>query len=137
MRFNVVLVAIDTLRFDRVNSSRMPNLCSLLRESVFFTNHYSEAIPTHPSFTTIFTGVSPLVHGIVCHAGSAQLSPWLPMLPKLLNAASRSSCSCTTGTPTPSTLRQGVTLRGFTLATLVVTFSALIGSPLRGSSSKR
>ncbi|MCC6050103.1 MAG: hypothetical protein LM580_05325 [Thermofilum sp.] len=28
-------------------------------------------------------------------------------------------------------------LRGFTLATLVVTFSALIGSPLRGSSSKR
>lgn len=87
VRFNVVLVAIDTLRFDRVNSSRMPNLCSLLRESVFFTNHYSEAIPTHPSFTTIFTGVSPLVHGIVCHAGAAQLSPRLPTLPKLLNAA--------------------------------------------------
>jgi arylsulfatase A-like enzyme len=65
----------------------MPNLCSLLRESVFFTNHYSEAIPTHPSFTTIFTGVSPLVHGIVCHAGAAQLSPRLPTLPKLLNAA--------------------------------------------------
>jgi arylsulfatase A-like enzyme len=105
VRFNVVLVVIDTLRFDRVNSSHMPNLCSLLRESVFFTNHYSEAIPTHPSFTTIFTGVSPLVHGIVCHAGSAQLSPWLPMLPKLLNVASRSSCSCTTGTPTPPTPR--------------------------------
>lgn len=86
-RLNVVLVAFDTLRFDRVDRSYMPNLCSLLRESVFFTNHYSEAIPTHPSFTTTFTGVSPLAHGIVCHAGSAQLSPWLPTLPRLLNAA--------------------------------------------------
>ena len=86
-RFNVILVAFDTLRFDKVDRLYMPNLCSLLRESVLFTNHYSEAIPTHPSFTTIFTGVSPLVHGIVCHAGSAQLSPKLPTLPRLLEGA--------------------------------------------------
>ena len=64
--FNVILVAFDTLRFDRVNQVHMPNVHSLLRDSMFFTGHYSEGIPTHPSFTTIFTGVSPLVHGVVC-----------------------------------------------------------------------
>ncbi|NHV06221.1 MAG: sulfatase-like hydrolase/transferase, partial [Thaumarchaeota archaeon] len=87
-KFNVVLVAFDTLRFDRVNQANMPSIHSLLRDSVFFTNHYSEAIPTHPSFTTIFTGISPLIHGIVCHAGLAQLRSYeVHTLPQLLNDA--------------------------------------------------
>jgi len=87
-KFNVVLAAFDTLRFDRVNQVNMPSIHSLLRDSVFFTNHYSEAIPTHPSFTTIFTGISPLIHGIVCHAGLAQLRSYgVHTLPQLLNDA--------------------------------------------------
>jgi arylsulfatase A-like enzyme len=85
--FNVILVAFDTLRFDRVDQVHMPNVYSLLRDSMFFTRHYSEGIPTHPSFTTIFTGVSPLVHGVVCHDGSVQLSRDIPTIPRLLKNA--------------------------------------------------
>ncbi|MGC8571577.1 MAG: sulfatase [Caldivirga sp.] len=88
-RFNVVFVVFDTLRWDRVgclgsNYPTMPSVDSLCRESMAFTNHYSEAIPTHPSFTTMFTGTTPLIHGIVSHAGSVRLGNIL-MLAELLN----------------------------------------------------
>lgn len=91
-RLNVILIAIDTLRADRVGClgsgySTMPNVDSLCRDSVAFTNHYSEAIPTHPSFTTILTGVTPLIHGIVCHGGKVQLNESILTLPQILNEA--------------------------------------------------
>mgnify|MGYP001626331397 CR=1 FL=1 len=90
--FNVILIAIDTLRADRVGClgsgyPTMPNVDYLCRDSVAFTNHYSEAIPTHPSFTTILTGVSPLIHKIVSHDGEVQLSRSILTLPQILNNA--------------------------------------------------
>ncbi|ABW01085.1 sulfatase [Caldivirga maquilingensis] len=90
--FNVILIAIDTLRADRVGClgsgyPTMPNVDSLCRDSVAFTNHYAEAIPTHPSFTTIFTGTTPLIHSIVSHGGKVQLSGSILTLPQILNEA--------------------------------------------------
>ena len=91
-RFNVILIAVDTLRADRVgclgsNYPTMPNVDSLCRDSVAFTNHYAAGIPTHPSFTTIFTGTTPLRHNIVCHDGKVQLSRSIRTLPQILNEA--------------------------------------------------
>ncbi len=86
---NVILVAIDTLRADRLSCygfprETSPNIDRLAREGVLFTQAVAPGIPTHPGFTTIFTGMHPLRHGIVCHAGSKALDWGVRTLPEVL-----------------------------------------------------
>ena len=65
----ILFLSIDTLRADAVsalNSSAppTPNLDSLAADSVVFTRAYSPAPWTLPTFSTMMTGVTPLVHGV-------------------------------------------------------------------------
>jgi arylsulfatase A-like enzyme len=72
--WNVVLVGIDTLRFDRVlgpasPTGRLvaPRLRSLAQESVVFENASSQAPWTLPSFASIMTGRYPRQHGATAY----------------------------------------------------------------------
>jgi arylsulfatase A-like enzyme len=65
----ILFLSIDTLRADAIsalNSSSppTPNLDSLAADSVVFTRAYSPAPWTLPTFSTMMTGVTPLVHGV-------------------------------------------------------------------------
>jgi len=71
---NVVLIALDTLRADHMSCynyrlETTPGIDEIAKEGVLFERCISPAIPTHPGYTTIFTGASPLRHGVVCHRG--------------------------------------------------------------------
>lgn len=66
---NVILITIDTLRADRLNSfgnQRIftPTIDNLEREGTTFTNTYSQAPTTFPSHTSILTSTYPHTHGV-------------------------------------------------------------------------
>ena len=88
---NVILIAIDTLRADHLgcygyNRPTSPHLDRLAGQGVAFTEAFSPHIPTHPSFTTVFTGVDVMTHNISCQGGKVELDPGLPTLPEVLRA---------------------------------------------------
>ncbi|RLE87998.1 MAG: sulfatase, partial [Thermoprotei archaeon] len=90
-RPNIILIGIDTLRADHLTCygyirKTSPNIDRIARESIMFTSAYATGIPTHPGWTTILTGVHPLVHGIVSHVGTRKLSPEIPMVQEVLRA---------------------------------------------------
>ncbi len=63
---HIILLTVDTLRQDALScyggATPTPNIDRLVEDSVLFTNAYSSAPWTLPSFSSIFTGVSPWVH---------------------------------------------------------------------------
>lgn len=66
---NVLLITIDTLRYDRVGilSDRYvktPNLDRLARRSAVFTRAYAHNPLTRPSHANIMTGTTALYHGV-------------------------------------------------------------------------
>lgn len=68
-RPNVVLVTLDTLRPDHLGLAgyprpTSPGLDSLAAEGVVFTQAYAPAPSTSPAHATLFTGLSPSVHGV-------------------------------------------------------------------------
>lgn len=71
---NVLLITIDTLRFDRVGfySSKYvktPTIDSLARGSVAFFHAYAHNPLTRPSHTNIMTGTVPPYHGVSDNPG--------------------------------------------------------------------
>ncbi len=62
----IVLLTVDTLRQDALScyggAIPTPHFDALVEDSVLFTNAYSSAPWTLPSFASILTGVSPWVH---------------------------------------------------------------------------
>jgi len=86
---NILVLALDSLRADHLGcygESRplTPAIDRLAGQGTLWTQCFAPAIPTHPSFTTFYTGQHPLTHQIVCHGGQAQLDPLTPTLPELL-----------------------------------------------------
>ena len=88
---NIILIVIDTLRADHLgcygyHRDTSPQLDRLAQDGALFLEAYCAGIPTQPAHTSIFTGVHPLVHQIVCHKSLAevQLSPQIRMLPQEL-----------------------------------------------------
>jgi arylsulfatase A-like enzyme/Flp pilus assembly protein TadD len=72
--FNVLLITIDTLRFDRVGfldsrHVKTPNLDSLAKRSLVFTRAFAHNPVTLPSHVNILTGATPLFHGISDNTG--------------------------------------------------------------------
>ena len=66
---NVLLVTIDTLRYDRVGILsdqyvKTPHLDRLARRSVVFTRAYAHNPLTRPSHANIMTGTTALYHGV-------------------------------------------------------------------------
>jgi len=69
---HIILITVDTLRADALsayNNKTLPtrNLQKFFDDGVLFKNAISPAPWTQPSFASIFTGVSPLVHGASRH----------------------------------------------------------------------
>ncbi len=69
---NVVLVAIDTLRADRVGSlgeahGSTPHLDALARRGLLFRQAVSPGNWTLPAFASIFSGQTPQRHGVLRH----------------------------------------------------------------------
>lgn len=66
---NVLLVSLDTTRADRLGcyghpAGATPHLDALAREATVFTRALSSNPMTAPAHSTMFTGTSPLVHGL-------------------------------------------------------------------------
>jgi arylsulfatase len=84
----ILLVSVDTLRFDAVGalvagaapSSRTPNLDRLVRDSEVFSPHYAASSWTLPSHASLLTGVGVATHG----ATSAAISDQVPTLAERL-----------------------------------------------------
>jgi arylsulfatase A-like enzyme/Tfp pilus assembly protein PilF len=71
---NILLVTIDTLRYDRVGILsdkyvKTPHLDALARRSAVFTRAYAHTPLTRPSHTNILTGTTPLFHGVSDNPG--------------------------------------------------------------------
>lgn len=64
---NIILISIDTLRTDVLSSYgskevSTPNIDKIAKDGILFTQAYSPAPWTLPAFSSIMTGVNPLVH---------------------------------------------------------------------------
>lgn len=64
LRFNVVLITVDTLRVDRVGRGLTPAIDELARRGTSFTNVRAAAPLTLPSHVSLLTGTLPTVHGV-------------------------------------------------------------------------
>ncbi len=96
--FNVILIAIDTLRADHLGCygyprDTSPNMDAFAQEAVVSECHLSPAIPTHPSFVTINTGQFSITHGIVAHGGGKDIPRAAPWLPLVLHQAGYTTCA--------------------------------------------
>ncbi len=72
--YNVLLITIDTLRYDRLSIysdkySKTPNIDKVAKDSFIFTRGFAHNPVTLPSHTNIMTGTTPLYHGISDNSG--------------------------------------------------------------------
>ncbi|MGQ9731809.1 MAG: sulfatase family protein [Candidatus Zipacnadales bacterium] len=87
---NVILIVIDTLRADHLGCygyeyDTSPALDVLAAEGALFESFWAPCIPTHPGFTSIFTGTHGVRHRVVSQGRQgASLPPGLSTLPMLL-----------------------------------------------------
>jgi arylsulfatase A-like enzyme/Tfp pilus assembly protein PilF len=71
---NVILIIVDTLRADHLScygykDNKTPNIDRLAREGVLFETAVSHVPLTLPSFTSIFTSLTPWEHGVHYNEG--------------------------------------------------------------------
>lgn len=86
---NVLFIAIDTLRADRLScyghwNLTSPHLDRLAEESVLFEKFFAPHIPTHPGFTTLLTGRDAWSHGVISQGAARQLDESILTLPQIL-----------------------------------------------------
>lgn len=78
---NIILISVDTLRWDRVmgpSKLNLPHLASLARDSLVFTRTISPSSWTRPAHGSLFSGRPPIEHGAVqAHDGRLHPSVWL------------------------------------------------------------
>lgn len=63
-RPNILWIAVDSLRSDKIDPERTPRLSRLLAESVYFPNALVTCPRTGPSWAASLTGLSPLTNGV-------------------------------------------------------------------------
>lgn len=95
---NILIIAVDTLRADHLGCygyqrPTSPRIDALASEGVLGERLFCPAIPTYPSFTTLYTGQHPITHGIVAHGGKAQLDKEAPFLTQLFLEAGYTTCA--------------------------------------------
>lgn len=88
---NVLLITIDTLRFDRISFHtnahvRTPNIDKLAARSKVFLRAYAHNPVTLPSHVNIMTGITPLHHGISDNLGFKLESRFLTLAEHLRSA---------------------------------------------------
>ena len=95
---NVIFLVVDTLRADHLgcygyHHDTSPNIDRLASQGVLAERLYCAAIPTQPSFTTLFTGQHPVTHGIVAHGGKNQLAKDAPYMSQDFLKAGYTTCA--------------------------------------------
>ncbi len=88
-RPNILLITIDTLRADHLgcygyHRPTSPRMDALAREGVLCEGMFASAIPTHPSYTTLSTGLHAMTHEVVAQSGSTELASTRPWLAEIL-----------------------------------------------------
>jgi arylsulfatase A-like enzyme len=88
---NILIIAIDTQRADHLSCygyGRLtsPHLDRVAAQGALFEQAYSTHIPTHPGYTTMFTGKDVFAHQIVTQGGTVDLAPELHPLAEMLQA---------------------------------------------------
>ena len=86
---NIVLIALDTQRADHLgcygyHRDTSPVLDEVARGGVLFERCYAPNIPTHPSFTTLFSGKEAITHDIVNIGGRVPIRDGIRLLPEIL-----------------------------------------------------
>src|SRR5262249_11191738 len=98
---NIILISADSLRANHLgcygyNLATSPHIDKMASQGVLAEQMYCPVIPTQPSHTTMFTGQSPLRHGVVAHGGKAKLARSAPFLPELLKGEDYVTCAVDT-----------------------------------------
>lgn len=89
---NIVLLALDTQRADHLGCygyarNTSPNIDTVAGSGVLFESCYAPNIPTHPSFTTMFSGKEAISHDIVNIGGKVPIADGVRLLPEILSDA--------------------------------------------------
>ena len=97
-KLNILLITIDSLRADHLGCygylhNTSPNINRLASEGALAECFFCSAIPTHPSYTTLYTGQHAIKHKIVAHAGKNVLSREAPFLSELFMDANYNTCA--------------------------------------------
>jgi len=88
------MIAIDTLRADHLgccgyHRETSPAMDRLAEEGTVFTSFWAPCIPTHPGFTSIFTGTHGITHGILSQSREGDALPdGMYTLPEILRGKS-------------------------------------------------
>jgi len=95
---NVLLITVDSLRADHLGCygyrhDTTPNIDALASDGALAEQFFCSAIPTHPSYTTLYTGQHAIKHKIVAHAGTNVLSREAPFLSELFMEAGYTTCA--------------------------------------------
>jgi arylsulfatase A-like enzyme len=85
---NLLLITVDTLRADHLgcyayHRDTSPHIDAIAAQGARCEHMFCAGIPTHPSYTTLYTGQHPITHGVVGHGGQAKLDSATPVLPEL------------------------------------------------------
>jgi arylsulfatase len=97
-KLNVVLITIDSLRADHLGCygyrhNTSPNIDKLAAQGALAENLFCSAIPTHPSYTTLYTGQHAIRHKIVAHAGKNVLAREAPFLSEFFLHEGYTTCA--------------------------------------------
>jgi len=97
-KLNVLMITIDSLRADHLGCygyqhHTSPNIDQLASEGVLAERFLCSSIPTHPSYTTLYTGQHAIRHKIVAHAGKNVLAREAPFLSELFMDAGYNTCA--------------------------------------------
>jgi arylsulfatase A-like enzyme len=85
---NLLLLLVDSLRADHLSGygykrRTSPFLDSLARNSAWFDQCFTPAIPTLPAYTSMFSGQFPVAHRVLTRKGDTDLpagTPWVPQI---------------------------------------------------------
>ncbi|MBU1864167.1 MAG: sulfatase [Candidatus Omnitrophica bacterium] len=90
-RPNIILMSIDTLRADHLHCygysrETSPHIDSFAKDAVLFRNAISPSPYTAPSHMSLFTGLTPFVHGVnnICGAQYARMNEKITTLAEVL-----------------------------------------------------
>ncbi|MEO8586365.1 MAG: sulfatase-like hydrolase/transferase [Acidobacteriota bacterium] len=87
----VILISVDTLRSDHLpdygyKDVETPAISAFRKDAILFERAYSNVPLTLPAHTSVFTGLSPTLHGVQDNLGY-RLDPRKPTLAELLKAS--------------------------------------------------
>lgn len=95
---NILLLSADSLGANHLGCygyrrATSPRIDALADEGVLCERLFCPAIPTMPSYTTLYTGQHPITHGIVSHPCDNELDKNAPFLPWIFLQEGYTTCA--------------------------------------------